>query len=561
MGNNSPKSNKRKHIYDELSKKIDSFNSNDEYPLNENEIWSKKKDSSILKSKRKYEIKKRKKIETDLEKELIESSILISDFLSNNLISKQTNRRALPDTNAINSLLLLPDLFGNEKEGIKFNKQIDYCEQIMSKGINDFKKGYIKHLKKNKSGNKRAKNENEDSDINDEINILKEKNNYLEKSKNKENIINNNYDYDKQIRKSIDNNNKTSPLNYNNEKHNIGNYLYKHKKIKNFISPKNKIKNKFLEDDLQIKEGLKFNETNSSGNTIKNKNKLYIGKDKENFIRKKIYLNNSPKITAFKTKDNEDKIDLKDFNYNHKKYFDDINNTQIYNNINNMNNQNKRDFSYDNIKKYKNNEIKIKNKELRKKIREDNLELNKTQDIINKNNFSNGINETEKNFFNLKNTDNNNINQFDLSKNKIEKSTNFNIIKNTKGKNKNDNSLFNIKNNIELENKHTKSKNNNQIQNIRESLDYVKNKENIYIKNDFNNYRQGKINNIKNDSFLINGADYNHYNLTNVSNRSKGKKEIERKNKKIKINNKNASKRNVIVIDLRKSKSYDKHKK
>ena len=519
MGNNSPKSNKRKHIYDELNKKIDSFNSKDEYPLNENEIWSKKKDSSILKSKRKYEIKKRKKIETDLEKELIESSILNSDFLSNNLISKQTNRRALPDTNAINSLLLLPDLFGNEKEGIKFNKQIDYCEQIMSKGINDFKKGYIKHLKKNKSGNNRPKNENEDSDINDEINILKEKNNYLEKSKNKENIINNNYDYDKQIRKSIDNN-KTSPLNYNNEKHNIGNYLYKHKKIKNFISPKNKIKNKFLEDDLQIKEGLKFNETNSSGNTIKNKNKLYIGKDKENFIRKKIYLNNSPKITAFKTKDNEDKIDLKDFNYNHKKYFDDINNTQIYNNINNMNNQNKRDFSYDNIKKYKINEIKIKNKELRKKIREDNLELNKTQDIINKNNFSNGINETEKNFFNLKNTDNNNINQFDISKNKIEKSTNFNIIKNAKEKNKNDNSLFNIKNNIELENKY-----------------------------------------IKNDSFLINGADYNHYNLTNVSNRSKGKKEIERKNKKIKINNKNASKRNVIVIDLRKSKSYDKHKK
>jgi hypothetical protein len=34
MGNNSPKSNKRKHIYDELNKKIDSFNSKDEYPLN-----------------------------------------------------------------------------------------------------------------------------------------------------------------------------------------------------------------------------------------------------------------------------------------------------------------------------------------------------------------------------------------------------------------------------------------------------------------------------------------------------------------------------------------------
>ena len=146
MGNNSPKSNKRKHIYDELNKKIDSFNSKDEYPLNENEIWSKKKDSSILKSKRKYEIKKRKKIETDLEKELIESSILISDFLSNNLISKQTNRRALPDTNVVNSLLLIPDIFGKEKKGIKFINQINYCEQIISKGINDFKKEYINGL-------------------------------------------------------------------------------------------------------------------------------------------------------------------------------------------------------------------------------------------------------------------------------------------------------------------------------------------------------------------------------------------------------------------------------
>lgn len=153
MGNNSPKSNKRKHIYDELNKKIDSFNSNDEYPLNENEIWSKKKDSSILKSKRKYEIKKRKKIETDLKKELIESSIIISDFLNNNLISKETNRRALPDTNVVNSLLLIPDIFEKEKKGIKFSKQIDYCEQIISKGINDFKKEYIKHLKNNKSEN------------------------------------------------------------------------------------------------------------------------------------------------------------------------------------------------------------------------------------------------------------------------------------------------------------------------------------------------------------------------------------------------------------------------
>ena len=121
MGNNSPKSIKRKHIYNELNKKIDSFNSKNEYPLNFNEIGKKKQDTLKLK----YKIKKRKKIETDLKKELIESSIIISDFLNNNLISKETNRRALPDTNVVNSLLLIPDLFEKEKKGIKFSNIVN----------------------------------------------------------------------------------------------------------------------------------------------------------------------------------------------------------------------------------------------------------------------------------------------------------------------------------------------------------------------------------------------------------------------------------------------------
>ena len=65
MGNNSPKLNKRKHIYEELNKTIDSFNSNDNYPLTDDEIWSKKKTPSKLKLKKKYKIKKRKKIDTE----------------------------------------------------------------------------------------------------------------------------------------------------------------------------------------------------------------------------------------------------------------------------------------------------------------------------------------------------------------------------------------------------------------------------------------------------------------------------------------------------------------
>ena len=618
MGNNSPKSIKRKHIYNELNKKIDSFNSKNEYPLNFNEIGKKKQDTLKLK----YKIKKRKKIETDLKKELIESSIIISDFLNNNLISKETNRRALPDTNVVNSLLLIPDIFEKEKKGIKFSKQIDYCEQIISKGINDFKKEYIKHLKNNKSENINndkisidykiknniTNNENEYNNINNKIDSLKGKNDYLKKDKNKELLFNNTYDFDKGIRNSIDDNNNKNKNdsnishenNYNNKNHNIQNYLYKPKKIKNFINLNNKIKNKFLEDDSLIKERHKFNEANSSGNLIKYKNKIYKGNNKRNFIGKKIYLNKSPKIKANINSDKEDIINLKNIN-NNERYIDSINNTEIYSKINdkirnNNNTQNKRDFSVDNIKKRQNNEIKMTNEEIRKRIMENNLELSKTQENINKKDIFNGYNKKEKNFLNLRNKDNNiNISPFYTSENKIEKSANFNIIKNRREKNKSEDSLFNIKNNIELKSEYRKSKkffkreiNTNQklienlsnsslkdyvskqAHNIRKSLDNVKNKENEknnkqlknkYKNNGFNDIKQNKINNIKHDSFPINGADYIQYNLTSVSNRSRDKDEIKRKNINIKKNNNKSNKRDVLTIDLRNAKSYDKYKK
>lgn len=64
----------------------------------------------------------------------------------------------------------------------------------------------------------------------------------------------------------------------------------------------------------------------------------YILKKIKEILLEKIYLNNAPKINAFKIRDNEDIINLKNINNNHTKYFDDKNNTQIYNNINKMNN-------------------------------------------------------------------------------------------------------------------------------------------------------------------------------------------------------------------------------
>ena len=58
-----------------------------------------------------------------MNKELIESSLLISDFLINNIINKNTNKRKLPDTNMANSMILIFYLFDNE-EALKMGKQI-----------------------------------------------------------------------------------------------------------------------------------------------------------------------------------------------------------------------------------------------------------------------------------------------------------------------------------------------------------------------------------------------------------------------------------------------------
>ena len=88
-----------------------------------------------------YRLKKYKKLNKELYKELIESSLLISDFLINNIINKNTNKRKLPDTNMANSMILIFDLFDNE-EALKMGKQIEYFEQIINNGINDYKNIY-----------------------------------------------------------------------------------------------------------------------------------------------------------------------------------------------------------------------------------------------------------------------------------------------------------------------------------------------------------------------------------------------------------------------------------
>ena len=59
MGSESSNSNKKKHIYDELNKTIDSFTSCDDFNHSEDEIKPRK--NKLHKSKRKFGLKKRKK--------------------------------------------------------------------------------------------------------------------------------------------------------------------------------------------------------------------------------------------------------------------------------------------------------------------------------------------------------------------------------------------------------------------------------------------------------------------------------------------------------------------
>ena len=162
MGSKSTNSNKRRHIYDELNRTIDSFKSYDNYSQIDDEIKTKRNHRDKI--KRKYRLKKHKKLNKELNKELIESSLLISDFLINNIINKNTNKRNLPDTNMVNSMILISDLLDNE-EALKMGKQIEYCEQIINNGINDYKNIY-----KNSQKNKQLDSENKNNTSFDYIN-------------------------------------------------------------------------------------------------------------------------------------------------------------------------------------------------------------------------------------------------------------------------------------------------------------------------------------------------------------------------------------------------------
>ena len=554
MGNDENKKTKRRHIYDELNRSIDSFTSCDDYYSDDNT----KKKRSNLKSKNKYKTKyksqKHKKFSNDeqLNNKLVESSLKLSNFLINNIINKNENQRPLPDTNLVNSMLLFPGLFNNE--GFQIENQREYCDQILLNGLNNYKKEY-KEFEMNKkkedisfdyySNNPVSttkifvndaykfnldkeikKNEINDQYINDDI-----KNKIKDKSQN-------------EIMENKDNNSDKD--NYND------NILYQPKKIKKmnkYPIYKNTIK---FNKEKYINNKEDFSSNNIENNNTNNKDKITGNKscddeDEKNKNKSKSinnYLKNEIIYTKNKT------ININKGNYIRKKKF--INKKEVKNdlndNIRNLSKNNKDYYSYRSSNKSKSNNNKnnknengnkkinqkVKNKintNIKPKIRgiSDEKKIDKrnnTFDLIN-DDYSYGkvdkIKKRKKEITNLNNIERNN--SFDIINNnkslwrnnkiEIEKLSNFNInskdnsnIKNNRYNNAAlDNNNYN-NSNIEFKSEYKKSRiylreNNNddfeQIKNITKSSlkDYI-NKEADIIKHN-PNYINSQINRNKKD--------------------------------------------------------------
>ena len=559
MGSKSSKSNKKRHIYDELNKTIDSFNSFDDYSRSDDEIKN-----IINKTKNKHKIKKHKRIRKELNNELIESSIIISDFLINNIINKNNNRRQLPDTNSVNSLLLINNFFGNDEERLKINEQMNFCEKIINNGINNYKAGYKNYQMSNKYQNLN----NDNIPYNYSYNIQMKKNRVPDSREENKNINKTEIDFAIKNKSEFEN---ISNNNINNNNQSFASYLYKPKQIKNFIN-KNITSKRFQNKNNQSTH---INDEENIENNIQNK--IIINNNKGYYIKKKQFLNQSPNFLLLKNKDKENVINLSNLD-NKKKYTNDINNIRIYckknkkyarNNNVYLNEEN--NISADNIKKKSINEI-LKQEDI-KKVQENNFKLNNTQDIIkNKRENFNEINRIEKSTnLNILNQNNNlNIKPYNISKNKIEKSSNFNISKN--------NNISN-KNNIEFESEYRKSKLylneennynlklldnlnksslkdfvNKQAQRIRQSPDYFKmKKENLEKKYENNN--SDLIKKINQNNYIKNNISKTKNNKTGIQNNSNKNRNI--KNSK----SKNTSKKNILVIDLRNDLSNGKKKK
>lgn len=580
MGNDENKKAKRRHIYDELNKSIDSFTSCDDYYCDDNT----KRKRSNLKSKNKYrtkyKIKNHKKFSKDeqLNNKLIESSLILSDFLINNIINKNEGQRPLPDTNLVNSMLLFPELFINE--GFQIENQREYCDQLLFNGINNYKKEY-KEFELNKKKEDISYDYYTNNPVSTKKIFINETHNI-----NLENEINKNENNDQYIKinDDIKNNLDEESQNENMENNNINdhgidndNFLYQPKIIKKTSkSPIYKKSHQINKNKYKINKE-DFYSNHMKNNNIINDNIKGIKSYDEDEKNKNKIINNCSKDDNKKTKTNT--ININKGNYIRKKKF--INKKEqkndLYDNISNLSN-NKKDYnSYRNSNKSNNKKnnldkaekakMKVKNNinsNIKQKLRgiSDEKNINKrnnTFDFINEDHSYDKfdlIKKKKKEISNLNNIErnssfdiiNNNKSHWRNNKIEIERSSNFNIKSkdksNTKNKNNRYNNAFTDNNNnnyynsnIEFKSEYKKSgiylhENNNddfdEIKDIAKSSlkDYI-NKEADIIKHN-PNYINSKMNRNKidksNEEFDMNRRKEDRIsNTNNISNKNRYK--------------------------------------
>ena len=542
MGNDENKKAKRRHIYDELNKSIDSFTSCDDYYSDDNTKKKRSNFKSKNKYRTKYKIQKHKKFSNDeqLNNKLVESSLILSDFLINNIINKDEGQRPLPDTNLLNSMLIFPGLFNNE--GFQIENQREYCDQLLLNGLNNYKKEY-KEFEKNKkkediSFDYYSNNpvSTEKMFVNDVYNInLENKINKNETNEHNDQYINDD------IKNNLEDKSQNENIEHKNNNIENDNMLYQPKKIINkYPIYKNTLK---INKDRYINNKEDFYSNNIENNKIINNAKIKGNKsfdedkkDKNKSINK--YSKNENNQTKNKT------ININKENYIRKKKF--INKKEVKNDISNKNKDyysyrrsNKSNNSKNNANKNENKKIKVKAKQkintnIKQKIRgisdEKNIDKrNNTFDFINNDNSYSKfdkIKKKKKEITNLNNIERNN--SFDIINNnkslwrnnkiEIEKLSNFKINskdnsnnKNSRYKNEfldnnNNNNYYNS--NIEFKSEYKKSgiylrENNNddfdEIKNITKSSlkDYI-NKEADIIKHN-QNYINSQLNRNKID--------------------------------------------------------------
>ena len=163
------KRSKKRHIYDELNKSIDSFTSCDDISDNENIInrLNNKKTKTIftLKNRKKFNATK------DINNKVIQGSLNIADLLINNIIEKNDNERKLPDCNLLYSLCVFTEF--REKNGFELDSQFNNCNRMSKVAFKRYESDYKKFikLKNNKLNNRNiARNLNSSYESNESNN-------------------------------------------------------------------------------------------------------------------------------------------------------------------------------------------------------------------------------------------------------------------------------------------------------------------------------------------------------------------------------------------------------